>query len=80
MCHQPELGNGPSLAGKDEQCWYQAKSKAIRYRFISSIRVSELYTNSVTGSPVWSSSELAIFTGLPIGCMYSLCQSIPKAL
>jgi len=37
-------------------------------------------STSATGSPVWSSIELAILTGRPMGCMYSFCQSIPKAL
>ena len=36
--------------------------------------------NSLTGSPVRSSSELAIFTGRPMGLMYSFPQSIPSVL
>ena len=32
------------------------------------------------GFPVLSSKELAIFTGRPMGVMYSLVQSIPIAL
>jgi hypothetical protein len=35
-------------------------------------------SNSFTGEPVLSSSELAIFTGRPIGLMYSFFQSIPS--
>ena len=31
------------------------------------------------GFPVFSSKELAIFTGRPTGVMYSLVQSIPIA-
>src|SRR5437773_5883835 len=37
-------------------------------------------SSSWTGSPVRSSSELAIFTGRPMGLMYSLRQSMPSAL
>ena len=37
-------------------------------------------TNSLIGSPVVSLMELAILIGRPIGVMYSLVQSIPKAL
>lgn len=29
---------------------------------------------------MWSSTELAILTGRPMGCMYSRCQSMPRAL
>ena len=40
-----------------------------------------VYANSsFTGSPVRSSSEFAIFTGRPMGLMYSFCQSIPRDL
>jgi hypothetical protein len=37
-------------------------------------------SSSWMGSPVRSSSELAIFTGLPMGLMYSLVQSMPSVL
>ena len=36
--------------------------------------------SSLTGLPVVSAIELAIFTGRPMGLMYSFVQSIPKAL
>ena len=35
-------------------------------------------SNSFTGEPVLSSSELAIFTGRPIGLMYFFFQSMPS--
>jgi hypothetical protein len=35
-------------------------------------------SNSLTGDPVLSSSELAIFTGRPMGLMYSFFQSMPS--
>ena len=38
------------------------------------------HISSEMGTPVVSSVELAILTGRPTGCMYSLVQSIPSAL
>jgi hypothetical protein len=38
------------------------------------------HRSSLSGWPVWSSSELAILMGRPMGVSYSLVQSMPKAL
>ena len=49
--------------------------------FVCAVPLERNYaSSSFTGSPVRSSSELAILIGRPIGLMYSFVQSIPSVL
>ncbi len=76
----------------EKRCWRHDIHSGLYARWINSAvsglqpqqgldgEVRSYPSNSFTGSPVRSSSELAILTGLPMGLMYSFVQSIPSVL